>query len=120
MAAADRPPAAAAMKAETAAPVAAPAGAHGTASGATPPATPDAAAKPAAPAKPPGRILLAVTPWGEVLVDGRKRGLAPPLSELRVPPGKHTVEVRNSTFPPYTETVDVPPGGDVRIRHKFQ
>ncbi|MFO1396912.1 MAG: serine/threonine-protein kinase [Burkholderiales bacterium] len=120
VAAADRPPAAAAMKAETAAPVAAPAGAHGTASGATPPATPDAAAKPAAPAKPPGRILLAVTPWGEVLVDGRKRGLAPPLSELRVPPGKHTVEVRNSTFPPYTETVDVPPGGDVRIRHKFQ
>lgn len=79
-----------------------------------------APAKPAAPAKPPGRILLGVTPWGEVLVDGRKRGLAPPLSELRVAPGKHTVEIRNSTFPPYTETVDVPSGGDVRIKHKFQ
>ncbi len=79
-----------------------------------------APAKPVAPAKPPGRILLGVTPWGEVLVDGRKRGLAPPLSELRVPPGKHTVEIRNSTFPPYTETVDVPSGGDVRVRHKFQ
>ncbi|MFO1412903.1 MAG: protein kinase [Burkholderiales bacterium] len=74
---------------------------------------------PAAPPKPAGRILLAITPWGEVLVDGRKRGLAPPLTELRLPPGKHTVEIRNSTFPPYTEAVDVPPGGEVRIKHKF-
>lgn len=75
--------------------------------------------KPAVPPKPPGRLLLAITPWGEVLVDGRKRGLAPPLSELRVPPGKHTIEIRNSTFPPYTETIEVPSGGEVRIRHKF-
>jgi eukaryotic-like serine/threonine-protein kinase len=93
---------------------------------ATPPpaatvATADAAGtvKPAVSPKPPGRLLLAITPWGEVLVDGRKRGLAPPLSELRVPPGKHTVEIRNSTFPPYTETIEVPSGGEVRIRHKF-
>ena len=78
------------------------------------------APKPAVPPKPPSRILVAITPWGEVLVDGRRRGLAPPLSEIRVPPGKHTIEVRNSTFPPHTQTVDVPVGGDVRIKHKFQ
>ncbi len=90
-------------------------------SASVPHASTDAAvpAKAAAPPRPQGRILLAITPWGEVLIDGRKRGLAPPLSEIRVPPGKHTVEIRNSTFPPYTQTVEVGASADVRIKHKF-
>ena len=37
--------------------------------------------------------------WGEVLVDGKSRGLSPPLRVLEVPPGPHTIEIRNSTFP---------------------
>ena len=78
-------------------------------------------AKPAAPvAKPMGRVAFAVTPWGEVHVDGRMRGVSPPLQELRVAPGKHVVEIRNSTFPPFRETIDVPADGAVRVKHKFQ
>lgn len=78
-------------------------------------------AKPAAPvARPTGRLAFAVTPWGEVHVDGRMRGVSPPLHELRVAPGKHVVEIRNSTFPPFRETIDVPADGTVRVKHKFQ
>jgi hypothetical protein len=65
-------------------------------------------------------VAFAVTPWGEVHVDGRMRGVSPPLQELRLAPGKHVVEIRNSTFPPFRETVDVPADGAVRIKHKFQ
>ncbi len=77
-------------------------------------------AKPAVPAaKPAGRVTFAVTPWGEIHVDGRLRGVAPPLQELRVAPGKHVIEIRNPTFPAHRETIEVPPDGVVRIRHKF-
>ena len=89
---------------------------------ASPPVSPQIAdGKPAAPvAKPTGRVAFAVTPWGEVRVDGRLRGVSPPLQEIRVAPGKHVVEFRNSTFPPFRETVDVPADGAVRVKHKFQ
>jgi len=68
----------------------------------------------------PGKLGLAVTPWGEVYIDGRKRGVSPPLTELRLAPGKHRVEIRNPSFPPYAETVDVEADAYFRIRHKFQ
>jgi len=74
---------------------------------------------PAPPPKPMGRVQFAVTPWGEVYVDGRKRGVSPPMQELRLPPGPHAVEIRNSTFEPYRETVNVTADGIVRIKHKF-
>jgi hypothetical protein len=63
---------------------------------------------------------FAVTPWGEIFVDGRKRGISPPMQELRLPPGKHVIEIRNTTFAPYRETIDVAADGIVRIKHKFQ
>jgi serine/threonine-protein kinase len=77
------------------------------------------AAAPVVP-KPTGRIALAVAPWGEVYVDGRKRGISPPMHELRLAPGKHVVEIRNTTFAPYRETIEVAADGIVRIKHKFQ
>ncbi|MCC6867284.1 MAG: serine/threonine protein kinase [Burkholderiales bacterium] len=101
-------------------PVAAPPAAAPPAA-APPAAAPPAAAPPAAaPAKPMARVTFAITPWGEIHVDGRRRGIAPPLQELRLPPGKHLIEVRNATFPPHRETIDVGPNDVVRIRHKFQ
>ena len=77
-------------------------------------------AEPVAPPKPTGHVALAVSPWGEVYVDGRRRGVSPPLGELRLSPGRHTIEIRNSTFAPHSETVDVVAGGKLRIKHKFQ
>jgi hypothetical protein len=75
--------------------------------------------KPAAPQS-PGRLELAVAPWGEVLVDGKSRGLSPPLRVLELPPGPHTIEIRNSTFPAHVAKVEVKSGGAVRIQHRFR
>ena len=73
---------------------------------------------PAAPAG--GRLVLAIAPWGEVLIDGKRRGVSPPLRVVDVPPGPHTVEIRNSTFPPHVQEVKLKAGEAVRIRHRFK
>ena len=67
-----------------------------------------------------GRVELAVAPWGEIVVDGKSRGVSPPLRVLELPAGAHTVEIRNSTFPAYVEQVQVKAGEAVRIRHRFK
>jgi len=72
-----------------------------------------------APPKPTGRIVLAVQPWGEIYVDGKKRGISPPTKELRLPPGQHVVEIRNGAFPAHSETVQVNADESVRITHNF-
>jgi hypothetical protein len=72
------------------------------------------------PASTAGRLELAVAPWGEVLIDGKRRGVSPPLRVVEVPPGAHTVEIRNSTFPSHVEKVQLKPGESVRIRHRFK
>jgi len=66
------------------------------------------------------RLALAVTPWGEIYVDGMRKGVAPPLTEIRITPGKHLVEIRNTTFPSYAQSVDLAANGSLKIRHKFQ
>ncbi|MDQ5850109.1 MAG: adenylate/guanylate cyclase domain-containing protein [Pseudomonadota bacterium] len=66
------------------------------------------------------RIVLAVAPWGEVLIDGQSRGVSPPLRELEISPGPHTIEIRNSTFPAHVQRVEVKAGEAVRIRHRFK
>jgi len=66
------------------------------------------------------RVGFAVTPWGEVYIDGRKTGITPPLNEIRLPPGKHTIEIRNTTFEPHRQTVDLRADASVRIKHKFE
>jgi serine/threonine-protein kinase len=81
------------------------------------------AAPPAASAAKPvalARVGFAVTPWGEVYIDGRKTGITPPLNEMRLPPGRHTIEIRNTTFPPHRRTVDLRADASVRIKHKFE
>ena len=98
-----------------------------------PSAEPKSADKPAAPLKKQlaaraekmlkkahGRIELAITPWGDVLVDGALRGTAPALQTLDLPAGPHTIEVRNSGSPTYIERIDVKAGQTVKIRHKFK
>jgi class 3 adenylate cyclase len=74
----------------------------------------------AAPAPEPAKLRFAISPWGEIFVDGRKVGVAPPMRELEVEPGRHRVEVRNTTFPAYAQAVDAKPGEEIRIRHKFR
>ena len=54
-----------------------------------------------------------------LLIDGKSRGVSPPLRTLDIPPGSHTIELRNSTFPSHVEKLDVKPGEAVRIRYRF-
>jgi hypothetical protein len=68
---------------------------------------------------PTALVMLAVSPWGEVFVDGRPAGVSPPLAELELSPGKHQIEIRNGTFKPYLADVDVGPNETTRIKHKF-
>ena len=65
------------------------------------------------------RLTLAISPWGEVYVNGRKKGLSPPLNELMLAPGTYTVEVRNDRFQPYRESIDVRTGIVAKITHRF-
>jgi hypothetical protein len=64
-------------------------------------------------------ISFAISPWGEIHVDGKKQGVSPPLRSVRVKPGQHIIEIRNTTFPPYVETVEVAAQSPIKIKHKF-
>ncbi len=65
-------------------------------------------------------VMLAISPWGEVYVDGKRVGVSPPLSTLQLEAGKHEVEIRNLAFAPYRDTVNLKPGQSLKIRHKFR
>ena len=67
-----------------------------------------------------GRIGFAVSPWGEIYVDGRKRGVTPPMTELKLPTGTYKVEIRNTGFAPYAQTIEVDADATLRIKHKFR
>lgn len=79
--------------------------------------------RPAPPAQAPitARAMLsfAVSPWGEVHVDGKMHGVSPPLQELELPPGRHRVEIKNSASQPHVVTVNAKAGERIRIKHKF-
>lgn len=64
-------------------------------------------------------LIFRIMPWGEVYVDGKKRGVSPPLNSVPISPGRHEIEIRNTTFPAHSETVETSPGERVIIRHKF-
>ncbi len=87
------------------------------------PAPPPVARRaPAAPAAPPpsdGLVSLAIAPWGEVLVNGEPRGVSPPLTSLRLPPGSYAIEVRNGNAPPLKAQVEVRAGQTQMLRHRF-
>lgn len=82
---------------------------------------PPAPPPPAAPAPPPApaAVSFAITPWGEVHIDGRMHGVTPPLQELELAPGRRRIEIRNGGFVPHVVTVNVRPGQRLRIKHKF-
>jgi hypothetical protein len=65
-------------------------------------------------------VSFAISPWGEVHIDGKMRGISPPLRNVDLTPGRHRIEIRNADFPPHVEIVDAKSGSRIRIRHKFQ
>ncbi|HYD80744.1 MAG TPA: adenylate/guanylate cyclase domain-containing protein [Paucimonas sp.] len=78
-----------------------------------------ASAEQSAPAAKPGTVKLAIQPWGEIYVDGSKRGVSPPLKSLKLAPGKHQIEVRNGQFAPYKTTVEVKSNAEATVQYAF-
>ena len=70
-------------------------------------------------ARKPGKLHVAVTPSGEVFVDGKSRGMAPPLEEIELAPGIYNIELR-SNLRRYMATVEVKPGEASKVQHSFR
>jgi len=66
-----------------------------------------------------GSVRIAVSPWGNVEVDGTNVGTTPPLNELTLTEGRHQITIRNADFPPFNASVNVVPGQPVALKHRF-
>lgn len=91
---------------------------------ATPPAraaATSATAATAATAATPASITyqLRIKPWGEIYVDGVKRGISPPLKTLTLT-GQHNVRIVNPDFPSQEMTVGGEQDNSTRIDHDFR
>lgn len=62
---------------------------------------------------------LAIQPWGTVYVDGKQRGVSPPLKKLTLSAGKHTIKVVNPSFPDHVSSVTARAGKPGTIGHDF-
>lgn len=76
--------------------------------------------EPGKPGIPPATLVFAVSPWGEIFVNGKSRGVSPPQKSLKLEPGRYKVEIRNTTFAPHTENLDLKSRDEITVRHKFQ
>jgi class 3 adenylate cyclase len=74
----------------------------------------------AVPSAPDATIQFAITPWGEVFVDGKRLGASPPLTSLAIAPGKHVIEVINTAFPPFSQTIEIDSNEQLKFSHKFK
>lgn len=72
------------------------------------------------PEPPVAHLVFDVTPRGEVVVDDRKVGSVPPLTRLKLAPGRHKIEIHGSQ-PPYIfyYTVDLAANENKRVWAKF-
>ncbi len=67
-----------------------------------------------------GRLNLSIQPWGDIFVNGKSIGVSPPLKQHKLPTGKYRIEVKNTSFTPFVQNIEIKPKEDVSIRHKFQ
>lgn len=75
---------------------------------------------PPEPAPPgPAMVQLAVSPWGEIYLDGAKIGVSPPLTQLQTTAGRHRIEIRNGDAQPHVAELELADNETKRIKHKF-
>jgi hypothetical protein len=65
-------------------------------------------------------LNIVALPWAEVFVDGARQGVSPPLRSIPLKPGRHRVELRNGSFPAHVQTVELKPGAEISITHRFR
>lgn len=67
-----------------------------------------------------GRLNLSIQPWGNVFVNGKSIGVSPPLKQHKLPPGNYQIEVRNTSFTPFKQNIEIKPKEEISVKHKFQ
>ena len=65
------------------------------------------------------RLIIAVSPQGEIYIDGKHHGTTPPITTFDLEPGMHRIEVRSGSRKPYLTYMTVQAGDVRRIRHDF-
>ena len=69
------------------------------------------------PPPPPGRLVLDGVPAGaQVAIDGQPRGEAPAAASVSLPAGEHRVAVEADGFKPWSETVKLTAGAELKQR----
>jgi len=65
------------------------------------------------------KLIIAVSPQGELYVDGKHYGTTPPITTLDLEPGMHRIEIRSGSRKPYLTYMTVQAGEQRRIRYDF-
>lgn len=73
----------------------------------------------AAPVAAAGVLRLAISPWGQVSVDGQVMGTSPPLTQLNLSAGRHSITITNGDLPPWTRSVEISADAPVVLQHRF-
>ncbi|UOB59073.1 serine/threonine protein kinase [Burkholderia pyrrocinia] len=67
------------------------------------------------------QVRFNVRPWGDVYVNGARRGASPPLRSVSLTPGVYQIEIRNGSLPPLHRTVAVDFGSKpINIDYAFE
>jgi eukaryotic-like serine/threonine-protein kinase len=80
----------------------------------TPLPAPSPTATPAPTPLPDGALLVLVTPWADVSIDGQPRGQTP-LARIPLPPGPHDVRLTHPDYAPFPRRVVIRPGETFRL-----
>ena len=65
------------------------------------------------------QVIVAVSPRGEIYINGKHHGTTPPITTFALEPGMHRIEVRSGSRRPYLTYMTVQAGDVRRIRHDF-
>jgi len=68
----------------------------------------------------PATLVFSVQPWGEIYVNGKSRGVTPPMKSIKLDPGKYKIEVKNTTFASHVVNLDLKARDEITVRHRFQ
>ncbi len=66
-----------------------------------------------------GLMRIAISPWGDIEVDGRPAGTSPPVTELSLTEGRHQIVIRNADLPPHSVVVNVTADQPITLKHRF-
>lgn len=67
----------------------------------------------------PAIVLLDIKPYGDITVDGVVRGRSPPMTQVELKAGRHSIEARFASQPVLARELDLQPGQTVTITHQF-